>query len=142
VLTRAVSSKFWLKAEDSISSLTFNLVLNEGQSPLHMVSSFATSLNLVLGQEKVSETSNEITAIPKLLNLLDISGIMIEATRDICGEVSHERRFYISSLPTNAEIIAKAVRAHWGIENQLHWVLDLTFREDQLKVREKTPLKT
>lgn len=201
------------------------------QSPIHMVSAFATSARLVLGQEKTNEKSNEITAIPKLLKLLDIRGCIIsidamgaqkaiaeqireqggdyvlslkgnqstlhqdiqlfleteiakphsrhivdaceeigkehgriesrrcfvsdhldwltqkplwkdlktvaviEETRTIREKVSIERRYFISSLPPEAKTIAHAVRTHWAIENSLHWVLDMTFREDESRIR-------
>jgi len=201
------------------------------QSPIHMVSAFATAARLVLGQEKTSEKSNEITAIPKLLKLLDIQGCIIsidamgaqkaiaeqireqggdyvlslkgnqstlhrdiqlfldteiektnspyitdvseaigkehgriesrrcfvsdhidwleqkplwkdlktvaviEETRNIKGKISLERRYFISSLPPEAQTIAHAVRSHWAVENSLHWVLDMTFREDESRIR-------
>lgn len=63
------------------------------------------------------------------------SVVMIEATREIGPNVSTERRYYISSLPAHATRVAHAVRAHWGIENSLHWVLDMAFGEDQCRVR-------
>ena len=44
-------------------------------------------------------------------------------------------RYYVSSLPADAARIGQAVRAHWGIENGLHWVLDMAFREDESRVR-------
>jgi predicted transposase YbfD/YdcC len=50
--------------------------------------------------------------------------------RDCNGEVSVERRHYGSSLPADGELLAFAARAHWGIENSLHYVLDGAFRED------------
>ena len=201
-----------------------------GQDAIHIVSAFSANLQLTLGQEKVSEKSNEITAIPKLLDLLDLSGttvtidamgcqkeiakkireseadyilalkgnhsnlhedvklfmeteskktenkinetleeadkghgrieirkcyvsdkidwlngrkdwtdiktlVMIESIREIKDEISVERRFYISSLPANAKLISKAIREHWSVENKLHWVLDVTFREDDSRVR-------
>jgi predicted transposase YbfD/YdcC len=59
---------------------------------------------------------------------------VIEATRDINGKVSKERRLYISSLPADAMLFAKVVRSHWGIENTLHYVLDVAFREDACSI--------
>lgn len=60
---------------------------------------------------------------------------MIEETRESKGKTSVERRFFISSLPADAQKIAKAVRAHWAIENNLHWTLDVVFNEDLSRVR-------
>ena len=60
---------------------------------------------------------------------------MVEATREINGAISTERRYYISSLPPEATRIAHAVRSHWRIENSMHWVLDMAFGEDQCRVR-------
>ena len=61
---------------------------------------------------------------------------MIERRREINDKISVERAFYIGSKGIrNAETFAKAARSHWGIENRLHWVLDVTFREDDCRVR-------
>jgi predicted transposase YbfD/YdcC len=56
-----------------------------------------------------------------------------------CGDKqTDDVRFYISSLPLNVKLFAKSVRGHWAIENSLHWCLDVTFREDESRVRERT----
>jgi predicted transposase YbfD/YdcC len=195
------------------------------QKAVHIVSAYAGNHNLVLGQVKTDEKSNEITAIPQLLDLLDIKGntisidamgtqtaiaeqivekeadyvlalkdnqgkllddalssfsiqqpeevyteyfeghgrmetrtcsiisnlnyieskekwanirciARVESERTIksTAEVQNDVRFYISTLDS-AEQIAKAVRSHWAIENSLHWILDVAFREDTSEKR-------
>lgn len=195
-----------------------------GRSPLHLVSAWASGQRLVLGQEAVADKTNELTAIPLLLDRLDLTAqvvtidamgcqctiatqiieqggdyvlalkanqpdllaevidsfmvapVMDDRTRTV--EKDHGRleqrvcetiadpeviawldpdgiwpglrsivrvtatrrlgqhlpttttRYYLSSLPGTARPIARAVRSHWGIENSLHWVLDVAFRED------------
>ena len=202
-----------------------------GQSPLHMVSAWAAADGLVLGQRRTEAHSNEITAIPALLELLKIKGCvvtidaeglqreitekiiakkadyvialkanqptvyeevkyyfsdvdgedvnddwvtthrtvdkghgrieireyyhcdvvawlpelaafagvrsigMVKATREIGEKRSTERRYYLSSLPMDAKRFAHAVRTHWSVENGLHWTLDMTFREDDSRMR-------
>ncbi|MCZ7581785.1 MAG: ISAs1 family transposase, partial [Fimbriimonadaceae bacterium] len=60
---------------------------------------------------------------------------MVEATVQRDGKTSIARRFFLSSLPLDAKLCAKAVRAHWGIENRLHWVLDVVFHDDLMRLR-------
>jgi predicted transposase YbfD/YdcC len=60
---------------------------------------------------------------------------MVEAVREINGKASTERRYYLSSLPLGVETFARAVRSHWGVENKLHWTLDVCFGEDQSRAR-------
>ena len=207
---------------------------NAGKSAIDMVSAWATADQIVLGQQKVHEKSNEITAIPKLLQLLELEGCIVtidaigcqteiveqivqknadyvlalkenqgrlyedaelafkdaleNGWRDIqhdyhrtedrahgrrevrqCWTISgndylcHLRgagnwknlhtiamivsereegasktiktRYFISSLQNNAQKLLSAKRTHWGIENSLHWCLDIAFREDDCRVR-------
>jgi predicted transposase YbfD/YdcC len=202
-----------------------------GRNPLHLVSAWATEARLTLGQVAVDAKSNEITAIPLLLELLDVRDCivtidamgcqkeiatairgrdadyvlalkdnqpslhqavheafvayaeadftepslrqlrtvesghgreevreyfiaeappavlaggawkdlrsigMVVRTRTVNGVTSEEIVYYLSSLPAKVKAFAKAVRAHWGIENRLHWSLDVTFAEDRSRVR-------
>lgn len=206
---------------------------NNKKSALHLVSAWASENRLFLGQVKVESKTNEIKAIPILLELLDIAGCIItidamgtqtriahqiknqgadyilalkanhptlyqeveqwfreaqtsdfqgiEYTHDVRVESGHHRRekrevtavalnqmgslykqaqwvglqtivrvvrtrhlwnkterevmFYLSSLPPDVQRLGKAIRQHWSIENQLHWVLDVTFGEDSCRIR-------
>ena len=204
-----------------------------GKRAIYMVSAWATENEIVLGQRKVDEKSNEITAIPELLKMLSISGCivtidaigtqteiaktivereadyvlsvkenqghlfediealfavdraqdfkyasleyaqktnkehgridirecwstsnpdylrlirntenwaglqsiaMVVCTRIIGDKQTKHIRYYITSLPSNAEHILHVVRRHWAIENELHWVLDVAMNEDQNRV--------
>jgi predicted transposase YbfD/YdcC len=62
---------------------------------------------------------------------------MVERERQFDNKIDKEVSYYISSVENDAEKLASAVRNHWGIENSLHWVLDMTFREDESRIREK-----
>jgi len=61
--------------------------------------------------------------------------VMVESTRIIGDKTTVETRYYISSLPADIVKLAKAIRSHCGIENKLHWILDVTFNEDQSRIR-------
>lgn len=60
---------------------------------------------------------------------------MVEAQRRVGEQVSTERRYYLMSLPGDARAFGAAVRSHWGVENGLHWVLDIAFQEDASRMR-------
>ena len=216
--------------------------LNKGQSVKYVVSAWAESNGLVLGQLKVADKSNEITAVPELLRVLELSGCivtldamgcqkkiakeiveadadyvlalkgnqetvheevksfldatlleqqrprlqgaklskaaatlasletvekdhgrleirryyqsdhldwfadrpkweglqsvgMVESVREVDGKTTVERRYYLASLPLGIETLARAVRGHWGVENKVHWIMDVCFREDQSRAR-------
>ncbi len=103
----------------------------------------------------MDQKSNEITAVPKLLRLLNLKGAIvsvdamgtqlkiaiaiIQAGADyllaLKGKVREEVRYYISSLAPDAGQHLELSRAHWRIENSCHWVLDVVFREDDARAR-------
>ena len=60
---------------------------------------------------------------------------MVESRREIGDKITDETRYFISSLPSDAATFARACRGHWGIENGLHWTLDIAFREDDSRIR-------
>ena len=62
---------------------------------------------------------------------------LVRAKRVTNNATTEETRYYISSLENNIELFAKAVRMHWGVENSLHWRLDVVFREDDCRVRDR-----
>jgi len=63
------------------------------------------------------------------------SVVFVESERFVGEALSVEERYYLSSLPADAKLLNGAVRSHWGVENSLHWVLDMTFDEDRSRIR-------
>ena len=82
-------------------------------------------------------TLGDLSAVPRsaLWRGMNMIG-MVESQRTLDGKTSCETRFFIGSIGTDATCFARAVRDHWGVENELHWTLDVAFREDDSRVRE------
>jgi predicted transposase YbfD/YdcC len=80
-----------------------------------------------------------VSALPKLHGQVDWQGlqciVMVERTRRLWNKTTRQVQLYLSSLPSEARALACAVRQHWGVENGLHWELDVSFGEDACRVR-------
>jgi predicted transposase YbfD/YdcC len=61
--------------------------------------------------------------------------VVVDSSREINGKTERETRFYLTSLVMTAALLGPVVRSHWSIENSLHWVLDMIFRDDECRVR-------
>jgi predicted transposase YbfD/YdcC len=84
----------------------------------------------------VTDKEEYLSLIRKRLQWKGLKSIIrIISQRQIAEKVEVQTRYFISSLPADARVILKAKRSHWKIENQLHWVLDIAFREDESRVR-------
>lgn len=82
-------------------------------------------------------TLGELSGVPRsaLWKGMNMIG-MVESTREIAGKISRETRFFIGSIGTGVVDFGRAARGHWGVENDLHWSLDVAMREDDCRVRE------
>lgn len=80
--------------------------------------------------------TSDLEWLPQKGNWKDLKSIVcVRSKREINKQISTELRFYISSAEPNAEALGKGIRSHWGIENKVHHVLDVTFGEDRCRVR-------
>lgn len=108
---------------------------NNQHRAYHVISAWVAENQITLGQLAVAQKSNEITAIPELLDMLDILGSTV--TIDAMG---CQKQIAVTSH-TDIDSFAHAVRSHWSIESQLHWQLDVTFHEDGSRARkDNSPL--
>jgi predicted transposase YbfD/YdcC len=91
--------------------------------------------------EKRQVWTVDVSELPPLHNQALWAGlktvVMIVSKRRLWNKTTTEARFYLSSLSSNAEKIAGAIRRRWGIENSLHWTLDVTFSEDESRIRKQ-----
>jgi predicted transposase YbfD/YdcC len=106
------------------SSLDYHKTVNKGHGRIDVRECWTTSNPAYL---KLIRNVENWTALRTI--------VMIVCTRIIGDQETKETRYYISSLPSNAERILHAVRKHWSIENELHWVLDVALNEDHSRVR-------
>ncbi len=91
--------------------------------------------------EKRQIYSVPISLLPALHNQNKWTGlktvIMVVSERQLWNKTTNEVKFYISSLISNAQLLSQGIRSHWGIENTLHWSLDVTFSEDKSRIRKE-----
>jgi len=108
-----------------------------------IVNAWSSANGLAPGQVKVDDKSNEITAVPGLLDALLLKGCIVTLDAMGCQRATAAKiadagaDYVISSLPVDARKALETCRAHWNIENQLHWRLDVQFNEDQCRARTK-----
>lgn len=82
-------------------------------------------------------TLGDLSGVPRSLLWKGLNMLgMVESRREHSGKISTECRFYIGSIGTDVACFARAVRGHWGIENHLHWSLDVAFREDESRIHD------
>ena len=112
---------------------------------LHIVSAWCQANQLILAQEKVDSKSieqriayscDDIAWLQKEHEWPGLKSIgMVRSFVNKAGKITEEQRFYISSLAADARQLNQAARLHWGVENQLHWRLDVVFNEDKACIR-------
>ena len=119
-------------------TLTFNEQMARGFKDIHV--SRASSCDAEHGRIETRETfaTDDIGWLKERHDWKGLNSIvMVVSSRETAKGVEKERRFYISSLPADADKLAAAIRAHWEVENSLHWVLDVNFRDDDCRIRKK-----
>src|SRR5262249_27534417 len=89
----------------------------------------------------VARVPQGMAAARAWLGLATLVMVIRRSTDHTTGKCSDEVRYFISSLPAKVKRLASAVRQHWGIENGLHWVLDVAFNEDRLRLRDRNAIE-
>lgn len=89
-------------------------------------------------EKRTCQVISDLTAFPDVNEWEGIQSLIcITSQRTIHQKTSIEKRYYVSSLPPNAEALANAIRKHWTVENELHWSLDVAFNEDRCRIKHK-----
>jgi len=89
----------------------------------------------------VAPATKEMVASGAWLGLVTVVLVIRRCVEHATGKTSDDVRYFISSLPAKAKRLAGAVRQHWGIENHLHWVLDIAFNEDRMRQRDRNGIE-
>lgn len=122
----------------AIDGKTLRSSADGSASPIHVVSTFSTELGLVLSYEKVNGKGKKISAIPELLDGLHIKGLLVSidamgCQRESAAKIVQKGGAYLLAVKGNQPTLYQQVRdliAHCAIENNLHWMFDVCFGED------------
>jgi predicted transposase YbfD/YdcC len=89
---------------------------------------------------RIEERTYRVIGMPRLFTKKhDWAGLSslveVSSKREVKGDIQTEKRYYISSLPKDAKKLGKVIRSHWAIENTLHWIMDVSFHDDESRIR-------